>query len=90
MAPKRITSEEDFLNECAPAPDIRRHVEALEAATPNRWFFEKCWADWHTPKFTAIFRSYRLPEYKDYILSVEASRSVDGQWAVRTIKQVPQ
>ena len=86
---QRLTSEDDFLNECRAASSILEYVEKNEADGDVRWFFEECWADWSAPRFTAVFKSYCTPDYQDHLLSVEATQAEDGGWSIRTVKRTP-
>ena len=86
---QRLTAEGDFLNECGAASAILEYVERNETKGDDHWFFEECWADWSVPRFTVIFKCYRIPEYKDHLLSIEATKAEDDGWSIRTIKRTP-
>lgn len=89
MPTERISSEEDFLNHCPAASRILDFVEKRESGESVRWFFHECWADYAEQRFTALFNSYKTPEYEGYLLSVMASKTDERTWSIRRVKRVP-
>jgi hypothetical protein len=83
-----IQDEDDFYLNCESAKSIMEHAEAEQKISDCRWFFKECHANWKAMVFTAIFCSYKTPDYANHILSVKANKSDDGRWEIRTLKKI--
>lgn len=87
MSFKLLKTEEEFLDSCPCAYKILNFVDAIKD-TDVRWFFDSCYFTRLDKRYTAIFKSYALDEYRDYVLSIEANKSGEGGYDLRIIKKV--
>jgi hypothetical protein len=82
-----IQDEDEFYSHCEPAKSIKEHAKAEEKISDCLWFFKECYADWKAMTFTAIFCSYKTPDYANYILSIQANKDDAGRWEIKTMKK---
>lgn len=83
---KHYKTEEEFFTECCSfASDVFKFVESISG--DNRWFFHECYLDNSGRNHTVIFKSYDLPEYQNFILSVVVRKQND-KYVFTVLKQV--
>lgn len=87
MIPHLIKNEQEFTDRCPCAYRILEFVDSIKD-TDARWFFDLCYYDYFEQRFSVIFKSYITEEYKDYVLSVAAKKTEDGNYDIRIIKKV--
>lgn len=79
-------TEGDFLDRCPCSFQILDFVDSIEN-TDTRWFFDIGYAFYKAKKYAVIFKTYALPEYKDYVLSVEATEHKE-KYTINIIKRI--
>lgn len=86
MFDESYKSEDVFLDRCPCAIQVLNFVDSIKD-TDARWYFYKGYAFHSERRFSIIFKSYAMPEYEDYVLSVEAQYS-EGKCNFRIVKKV--
>lgn len=87
MFDKIYKTERDFRDNCPIAYKIYNFVDSLESDT--RWFFDVGYEfNIFERKYQILFKSYITEEYKDYILSIEATIDNDNNVDIRVTKKV--
>lgn len=81
-----IKTKTDFYEKCPCAAKILEFVDGIED-TDARWFFHIGYCHFDEKRFGIIFKSYDMPEYKDYVLSVEATYK-NSDYILRVVKKV--
>lgn len=83
---KRILSTEDeFTEYCPCAYKVLNFVSQLE--TDALWFFDVCYNNYEVNTYSVIFKSYVTDEYKDYIVSIQATKA-DKAWDIELFRKV--
>lgn len=79
-----LEAEMEFTEDYLFAGALLEYVKGISGE--NCWFIDECIKN-NDGEYWAIFRSYRTPEYKDFILSIHISHADTG-WKFTVGKQV--
>jgi len=74
-----INDKEEFITACDFAHEALRYSENFNTDR-TQWFFDQCIANWVEGRHTVVFKSFNLPEYKDYVLSIEVTGNRQEQY----------
>jgi hypothetical protein len=84
-------TKEEFEDNCLCAYAIIDYVETHYNTAYIKWFFDRCYdhsTDWDKKEiYTVIFTSFDTPDYKDYVLSIQAVKTDNG-YEFNLIKKV--
>ncbi|MBA3816915.1 MAG: hypothetical protein H0X29_10455 [Parachlamydiaceae bacterium] len=78
-------TKEEFHDECPCSHQIMEIAESL-STMDVRWFFEVCFAYYQEDRYSAIFKTYAMEEYKGYFLTFTV-KLVEGKYAVTYFKK---
>ncbi len=80
-----MKTEDDFYEYCPCASKLIRYADSVK--TDARWFFDICYYEQFSNCYTAFFKSYITDEFKDYVLSLSATKT-DTDWNIKIVKKV--
>ncbi|MFD3261907.1 hypothetical protein ACE3MQ_25225 [Paenibacillus lentus] len=81
-----MKTKSDFYDKCPCATKILEFVDSIDDSDV-RWFFHIGYCHFDENRYAIIFKSYDMPEYEDYVLSVEATYN-DDDYILRIVKKV--
>lgn len=84
MLSKILKNKEEFIDECECAYKILSFVKN-DVETDVKWWFDVAYRE--DNRYSVLFKSYIIEEYKDYILSI-TSEKIDGEWELKVFKKV--
>lgn len=73
----QIRTKDAFFEHCDFAKDAINFAEKFNT-DDVRWFFDGCTANWVESKFSITFRSYNLPAYDGFMLSITVTGDKSG------------
>ena len=84
MVFKHFTSEEDFIDYFHHYQKLIEYVKSISG--DNYWWFEEAYAQ-ENNEYSILFTSYKTPEYRNFLLSINAEK-IDDDYRFSITKQI--
>ena len=78
---------QEFEENCLCASAVNNFIDT-KIISNVKWFFDKCFMFENHQRYSIIFSSYALPDYKGYIMGLEARYNVNSDsYDIKLIKK---